>query len=175
MSAPNRLDVVRLLEDRLRPDLTSVAESEHFTARVAATLHYGSPGLGIIGDSNWGRRRNPSGVLSNDVIQYRESGENFDIIVGAGGGNPQIAWNTSTPGPWVQPLAWDVVEPDPTDPGPGPGPGPNPGPDPSIANVLREIRDIQIETRNSQQTTEQYTFSILDLLRRTAQRFGIPV
>jgi hypothetical protein len=124
MAAPNRFDVVNNLNGRLQPNLHDGAAGDRFTAQVAATLHFGSPSLGIAPDANWGRRRNPSGVLSNDVLCYRASGETFDICVGMGGSNPQLGWNASTPGEWVAPSSGDVV-------GGGSTPPPNPDPPPT--------------------------------------------
>lgn len=123
MAAPNRFDVVQMLHDRLQPNLRDGAAGDRFTAQVTATLHFGSPSLGIAADANWGRRRNPSGALSNDVLCYRASGETFDICVGMGGSNPSLSWNASTPGEWVAPSSGDVVgggppPPDPPDPPP---------------------------------------------------------
>lgn len=122
MAAPNRFDVVNMLNDRLQPNLRDGAAGDRFTAQVAATLHFGSPSLGIAPDANWGRRRNPSGVLSNDVLCYRASGETFDICVGMGGSNPQLGWSVSTPGEWVAPSSADVVGGGTTPPPPPPPP-----------------------------------------------------
>jgi hypothetical protein len=122
MAAPNRFDVVTQLNTLLQPNLRDGAAGDRFTAQVAATLHFGSAGLGLAPDANWGRRRNPSGVLSNDVLCYRASGETFDICVGMGGSNPQLGWSVSTPGEWVAPSSGDVVGGGTTPPPPPPPP-----------------------------------------------------
>lgn len=156
--APNRFDVIEQLARVLQPNLRDSAVGSLFTRRVAATLHYGSLSLGIVGDVNWGLKRNPSGLISSDVIKYRSSGEAFDICVSMGSTDPnvvpQLAWNaTDTAGqPWVQPDAADVVA--------GPGePPPPPPPSPPTDTIASQIRDAVLDIR--------------DLLRRAAARFGL--
>jgi hypothetical protein len=109
-----------------KPNLNTHDAAHHFTAQVAATLHFGSESLGIKGDTKFGRRKNPSGILSDDVIGIKTgSGANdadyFDYIQGAGANGWKFVWNGSTGGPWVAPDVHDVIGA----PSPGPVTPPN--------------------------------------------------
>jgi hypothetical protein len=137
MAAPNRFQVVEFLAGYLNPNLTDGQAGAAFTRHVAATLHYGSSLNPFPADANWGLRRNPSGAISNDVINYRATGETIDICVGMGGPSPRIGWNASTPGEWVAPDQADVVNGSGQTPGPTPDPNVNP-----IAADVRIIREI---------------------------------
>jgi hypothetical protein len=140
MAAPHRFNVVEFLAGYLNPNLSDGQAGADFTRKVAATLHFGSSLNPFPPDSNWGLRRNPSGAISNDVINYRATGETIDICVGMGGPSPRLGWNPSTPGEWIQPDPADVVG------GSGQTPGPTPTPDPgdtaAIRADVRAIREI---------------------------------
>lgn len=122
------------------PNLNSHEAADHFTAQVAATLHFGSPSLSITGDNKYGRRRNPSNILSDDVIGIRTSSgaDYFDYIAGAGANGWSFVWNPSSGGPWVAPSIDDVIGT--SNPGtPPPGTPTTPPHDPDIENLLRGI------------------------------------
>ena len=64
-----------------------------FTGRVASCL--------ATIDSNWGRRINSTGPVSNDVVAYRLGGSDdapcgVDIVAGARGNNPSLSWQQPT-------------------------------------------------------------------------------
>lgn len=149
MSVPNNvLETIERIASVARPDLTTHQGADKFTAQVAATLHFGSPRLMINPDPNWGRRQNPGGNLSDDVIQYQDGMQCFDIIQGAGAAGARIVFNTSTGGPWVAPESGDRVEPG--NPGTGNG-GIPPPPTGDNAAVLKAIGDLngRIDTLTS--------------------------
>jgi hypothetical protein len=125
------------------PSLNSHHAANQFTAQVAATLHFGSQSLGIAPDPSVGRRRNPSNILSDDVIGFKGSNgvEYFDYIRGAGSSNWEFVWQGSSSGPWVAPSIDDVVGgAAPGEPNPSPNPGnPNPSPIIDIKPILDAI------------------------------------
>jgi hypothetical protein len=130
-----------------KPNLNTHDAADHFTAQVAATLHFGSESLGIKGDTKYGRRRNPSGILSDDVIGIKTgSGANdadyFDYIQGAGANGWKFVWNGSSGGPWVAPEDPKLVvggKPNPGDPGPPDEPEPI-----DISNIEGSLNEIRI-------------------------------
>ena len=84
----NRFDIVQAVIQRTGNLYRTNAH--HFTDRVVECL--------AVIDGDWGRRRNDSGTISDDVAAYRtNSGPGFgpysvDLIVGAGGPDPRPQW-----------------------------------------------------------------------------------
>lgn len=133
------------------PNLNTHDAADHFTAVVAATLHFGAPSLNIRPDPRIGRRRNPSGILSDDVIGINEDGriEYFDYIRGAGANNWEFVWQGSSGGPWVAPDDPRlVVTGEAPDPDPDPGPSNNNPPPPvdltAIVETLKAIKNVTV-------------------------------
>lgn len=154
MSAPNQSGAVRVIHDLVNPDLTTITGCDRFTDQVAATLHFGSAGI-CEADARWGRRRNPSGSISFDVLNYQND-DCIDLVRGGGAPGAVLHWEVSTPGGWVAPNSNMIVRL-PNEPPPDPD---NPPPsDNEIVSLLREIRN------NTQRTA--------DILARAASRFGI--
>ena len=88
---PNRLDIVNLVA-AATGDLYRTNTFE-FTGHVASCL--------AKIDSNWGRRINRTGPVSNDVVAYRLNGSDsapcgVDIVTGARGDNPRLSWQQAT-------------------------------------------------------------------------------
>lgn len=154
MSAPNQSGAVRVIHDLVHPDLTTIQGCDRFTDQVAATLHFGSPGI-CEPDARWGRRRNPSGSISFDVLNYQND-DCIDLVKSGGAPGAVLHWEVSTPGGWVAPNSNMIVRL-PNEPPPDPD---NPPPaDNEIVSLLREIRN------NTQRTA--------DILDRAARRFNI--
>lgn len=150
MSAPNQSGTVRVIHDLVHPDLTTIQGCDRFTDQVAATLHFGSPGI-CDADAKWGRRRNPSGSISFDVLNY-EGDDCIDLVRSGGTPGAVLHWEVSTPGGWVAPNSSFIVRSN------QPGePPPEDGED--ILSVLQRIEN------NTRETTE--------ILDRAARRFNI--
>lgn len=151
MSAPNMSHIVERIQSIKNHDITTILGCEALTAQVTATLHFGSPGL-VDADARWGRRRNPFGVISFDVLNYLND-ECIDIVRSGGGPNAALHWERSTPGQWIAPDVNDRILLNPNNPG-----NPPPENDETMI-VLKEIRD--------------NTFRTVELLEKAARRFGI--
>ena len=77
-----------------------IATPDVFTQQIVSTLHNGGTigAVTVVADANWGRRLNPSGILSTDVAAYlqvsgSENPFSVDIILGATGPAAAPAWN----------------------------------------------------------------------------------
>ena len=84
---PNRFDIVQQVAVKTG-DLYRTKPFD-FTGNVASCLSEI--------DSNWGRRINITGPVSNDVVAYRLQGSDdapcgVDIVTGASGDNPSLSW-----------------------------------------------------------------------------------
>lgn len=152
MSAPNMSHIVERIQSIKNHDITTILGCEALTAQVTATLHFGSPGL-VDADARWGRRRNPSGVISFDVLNYLND-ECIDIVRSGGGPNAALHWELSSNGQWIAPDVNDRVLISPENPEPGPEPEND-----ETMIILREIRD--------------NTFRIKYLFEKVAERSGI--
>lgn len=135
MSIPNHQNIVSELAaqypDEWRAAHTGGPQTEAFIRRLAWVLHQRDPRFGLNG------KRGNYDDISDDVVNYIGEGPGhdprtgqpvtvIDVIVAAGGPNPQPAWNAiNQPGPggWVQPQ--------PVDGEPVPQPTPTPTPTPS--------------------------------------------
>jgi hypothetical protein len=164
------------------PNLDSHEKADHFTAQVAATLHFGSKSLDITGDPKYGRRKNPSGILSDDVIGIKtgsgaSDADYFDYIRGAGASGWAFVWQGSSGGPWVAPDEGDVVgtgsnpgtpDPKPTDPGPAPI---------DISEIEGQLTEIRIvlgailQLVDAQNSISERLIGALDRLNETFGKF----
>jgi hypothetical protein len=167
--------IQKIWEAAGKPNLNTHEKADHFTAQVAATLHFGSQSLGIKGDPKFGRRRNPSNILSDDVIGIKTgSGANdadyFDYIQGAGANGWKFVWNGSTGGPWVAPEDPKLVVGGTPDPG-----EPDPGPDPidisEIEGSLNEIRIVLGAILQLVDTQNQINMRLVDSIDRLNGNF----
>jgi hypothetical protein len=91
------LDLVVAL-DTVSPGL--ILTPQAFTQQIVLTLFNGGTigSVTVAADANWGRRFNPSGILSNDTAAYLQptgilNPFSVDIILGATGPDPVPAWN----------------------------------------------------------------------------------
>jgi len=98
---PNRFSIVQeIAEETGYPD--SGIHVSDFTQKVAERLHAEDP--------NWGRRINITGPIGKDTVAYKVNGStdnpfSVDIVLGAGGSNPQIHWDGhgQIGGTWITP------------------------------------------------------------------------
>lgn len=151
MSAPNQSGAVRVIHDLVHPDLTTIQGCDRFTDQVAATLHFGSPGI-CDADARWGRRRNPSGSISFDVLNY-QGDHCIDLVKSGGAPGAVLHWEVSTPGGWVAPNSNMIVRL------PNVPPPDDPPPNDDILSILQRIDNNTRETK--------------EILDRAARRFGI--
>lgn len=155
MSIPNCLHIVNDLRDRFpdewRNAHTGNAQTEDFIRRLAWVLHDSvDPRFGLLG------QRGDPNRIGDDVVLYTGEGPGrdpltgaavsaFDVIVGAGGPNPQAGWGFINQGGSA---AW--VKPEPVgDSGSGGGgtptpPQPPPAPDymPKLNAIATALADI---------------------------------
>jgi len=135
MSIPNYRAVVAELAAQYpaewRAAHTGGPQTEAFIRRLAWVLYQRDPRFGL------NAKRGNYDDISDDVVNYIGEGPGhdprtgqpvtvIDVIVAAGGPNPQPAWNAiNQPGPggWVQPQPVDGEAPTP-EPGPSPTPPP---------------------------------------------------
>jgi hypothetical protein len=144
MAIPNFLEEVRTAQDLFpnewRSAHTGGPGTEDFIRLLAARLHAMDPRCGLNG-----KRGDPRDI-SDDVIAIRGEGsavdlvnggpmEIIDVIVGAGGPNPQPAWSVAPGGPGDK-GTWVAPSPGPT---PQPQQGQGPAPVVNLQPVLTAI------------------------------------
>jgi hypothetical protein len=163
MSIPNCGDFVgrlaRDFPDDWRNAHTGNAHTGDFIRRLAWVLHSEVDNrFGLLG-----QRGNPNDI-AEDAILYRGEGPGhdptdgnrpvsaFDVIVGAGGSDPQSGWgfiNQGGPAAWVQPspVSRPVTPPPPVNPPVTPPPHPNPGSAMDLGPVLAKLDAALAELR----------------------------
>jgi hypothetical protein len=180
MSIPNYREQVAAAASRY-PDAwrhahTGDASTEEFIRLLARDLHAIDPRCGLNG-----KRGNPNDI-SDDVIAIRGEGsavdvvnggpmEIIDVIVGAGGPNPQPGWAVA-PGGAGDRGAW--VKPEASAPTPQPQPSPQPVPVPTIPPEYLERLDLILSginfLINQIATTRNDTLQIHNQLSTVIQR-----
>lgn len=136
MAVPNMLAEVERLKTKFpqawKDAHTGNANSEGFIKLLAAHLHALNPAFGLNG-----KRGNPLDI-SDDAINFKGEGADFDptdggaprtvidVIVGAGGPNPQPQWAIVTKADAPVGAAWVQPGPPPHVPTPTPTPTPTP-------------------------------------------------
>lgn len=158
MSIPNYQSVVADLARQYPAEWQAAhrggPQTEAFIRRLAWVLHQRDPRFGLNG------KRGNYDDISDDVVNYIGEGPGhdprtgqpvtvIDVIVAAGGPNPQPAWNSiNQPGPggWVQPSPVGGDVPTPQPPTPQPQPTPACRYQPPDLSALDALDDTQRET-----------------------------
>ncbi len=98
---PNRFSIVQEIAEETGYPSSGMHVTD-FTQKVAERLHAEDP--------NWGRRINITGPIGKDTVAYKvnDSTDNpfsIDLVLGAGGNNPQIHWDGhgQIGGTWITP------------------------------------------------------------------------
>jgi hypothetical protein len=139
-------DAAARYPDAWRHAHTGGPRTEEFIRLLARDLHAIDPNVGLNG-----KRGNPDDISDDALAVYTDDGDVtdrtgrrmviVDVIVGAGGPNPQPGWASvggPSPGAWVQPEAVDAPTPTPQ-----PTPQPIP-PSPDYSARLDAIQSSQV-------------------------------
>jgi hypothetical protein len=135
-------DAAARYPDAWRHAHTNGPRTEEFIRLLARDLHAIDPNVGLNG-----KRGNPDDISDDALAVFHPEGDVIDrsgrrmaivdVIVGAGGPNPQPGWASvggPSPGAWVQPEAVNVPTPQPT---------PQPTPTPPAIDYSARLEAIQ--------------------------------